>query len=551
MKKPVVLVVLDGWGMAPPGPGNAISQVNNSVMNEYWHSYPHTQLHASGEFVGLPNDEDGNTETGHINIGAGRIVYQDLLRINHAITDGSFYRNEAFIGAVRYAQQHNSNLHLMGLISDSGNHSNWEHLCALLTLVKMQNFNRKVYLHLFTDGRDSPPESGIRFIRNLEQKCEKVGLGQIATIMGRYYAMDRDRRWERTQKAYEALTEIIPNTSPSASLAIENSYKQHITDEFIVPTIILGSDGKPLPRIQSNDAVIFFNFRVDRPRQLTRAFILPNFETHQELHSFDPYEVKYLHKHMVETDSRKKPFTRNVILQNLFFVTMTEYEREVPCVVAYPPSPVVNPFGETISKAGWRQLRVSETEKERFVTFYFNGMRESPYAGEDRLIIPSPKVATYDLQPEMSANEVTDKVIDRINLDVYNFILVNYANPDMVGHTGNIPASVKACTTIDTCLRRLVPEILSRDGTCIITGDHGNVEEMLGPNGEMDTEHSTFPVPLIIINKKFMNYPLNLPMGKLGDIAPTILALTQIKAPREMTGINLFSDMSLFKGGIL
>lgn len=551
MKKPVVLVVLDGWGLAPPGPGNAISQLQNSVMNEYWHSYPHTELHASGQFVGLPNDEDGNTETGHINIGAGRIVYQDLLRINHAIEDGSFYRNEAFIGAVRYTQQHQSNLHILGLLSDSGVHADRDHLYALLHLIKMQNFNKPVYLHLFTDGRDSPPEAGIRFIRDVEQKCQMLGIGQIATIMGRYFAMDRDRRWERTQKAYEALTENISVTSPSAEMAIENSYKHQITDEFILPTIILDKDNKPLPRIQSNDAVIFYNFRVDRPRQLTRAFILPNFETHQELHSFDPYEVKYFHKHIIETDSRKKPFTRNVILKDLFFVTMTEYEREVPCIVAYPPVPVNKPFGEVISAIGWRQLRVSETEKERFVTFYFNGMREMPFNGEDRLIIPSPKVATYDLQPEMSANEMTDKVIDRINLDVYNFILINYANADMVGHTGNISAAVKACSTIDQCLRRLVPAILARDGTCIITGDHGNVEEMLGPNGEMDTEHSTFPVPLILINNKFMNYPLSLPMGKLGDIAPTILSLSLVQSPKEMTGTNLLSDTTLFKGGIL
>ncbi len=549
MDKPLVLIVLDGWGLAPPGPGNAISQANLTRIPKLWASYPHTQLTASGEAVGLPAGEDGNTETGHINLGAGRIVYQDLPRINMAISDGSFFKNDAFLGAIRYVHEHRSHLHLMGLISDAGVHSNREHLLALLTLLKQYKEQYtcecKAYLHLFTDGRDSSPTAAKRFIADVEEHLKTLGVGTIATLMGRYYAMDRDRRWERTESAYRTLTENTSRTAPSATAAIDQAYQEGKTDEFIEPTIITDPSGNPYPRITNHDAVIFFNYRIDRPRQLTRAFVLPNFEEYKRPASFDPYAVKYYHKHLVEEDTRNIPFTRNVKLPNLFFVTMTEYERDLPCVVAYPPEPVKTPLGYVFSERNVRQLRLSETEKERFVTYYFNGMHETAYPEEDRLIIPSPKVATYDTMPEMSAQELTDKLLDRLSIDVYSFFLINFANPDMVAHTGNIKAAIRACEVTDACVGRIVAAVLARGGTCVVTADHGNVEEMLGPDGQMDTEHSTFPVPFMFIDDSMNSQPITLPSGKLADVAPTILSFMGIPIPAEMTGNNLLADVKI------
>lgn len=548
MVKPVVLMVLDGWGIAPPGPGNILSLAKIPNFSRFWVSYPHTQLQASGEAVGLPPGEDGNTETGHINIGAGRIVYQDLPRINMAVADGGFFRNEAFLSAMRYAASHRSNLHIMGLIGDGGVHSSKEHLYALLEMFKQQNYTSPVYLHLFTDGRDTHPKSAARFIAEVEERCKAAGVGKMATIIGRYYAMDRDSRWERTQQAYAALTEIIDRTAVNAVAAVEESYKRGKTDEFIEPTIILDESGKPTPRIADYDAVIFYNFRIDRPRQLTKAFVLTDFESGETTASFDPYAVKYYKKHVPEIDTRLKPFTRNVIHKNLLFVTMTEYERNLPCLIAYPPQVVKTPMGSVLAEAGKRQLRMAETEKERFVGYYFNGMREVPYPGEDRLIVPSAKVATYDLKPEMSAAEMTDKLLDRLSIGIYSFVLINFANADMVAHTGNIPSAIKAVETIDQCLGRIIPSVLAINGTCVITADHGNVEEMLGPNGEMDTEHSTFPVPFLIIDHAYDNYPMILPSGKLADVGPTILAHLKMQVPAAMTGKNLLIDV-LSRGG--
>jgi 2,3-bisphosphoglycerate-independent phosphoglycerate mutase len=545
MIKPTVLLILDGWGMAPPGPGNALSLAKLTAMPRLWVSYPHTKLMASGEAVGLPPGEDGNTETGHINIGAGRVVYQDLPRINMAISDGTFFKNEAFIGAYKYANLHQSAVHIMGLMSTAGVHSNLQHLYALLKMKSQARCNCPVYLHLFTDGRDSSPQAGVRFIEEVEAKCRELQTGQIATIMGRYFGMDRDRRWERTHIAYQALTESIERTAVSAKAAIEASYQRQETDEFIKPTIILGQDGKPLPRIRDKDAVIFFNYRIDRPRQLARAFVQADFETKLPQTTFDPYAVKYFHKHVIEEslEESQRPFIRKIVLPDLYFVTMTEYERNLPCIVAYPPQPVNLPIGRVYSEYGLRQLRVAETEKERFIGYYLNGIREDLFPGEDRLIIPSPKVPTYDLKPEMSAVEMTDKLIDRLNLGVYSFIAVNFANPDMVAHTGNITAAIRAVEVTDECIGKIVRHVLSLDGTCVITADHGNVEEMLGSDGEMDTEHSTFPVPFILVNKKLENYPAVLPAGKLCDVAPTILAYTNIAVPGEMTGKNLMVDV--------
>lgn len=544
MVKPVVLIVLDGWGLAPPGPGNAISLAKLETIPFLWNTYPHTELAASGEAVGLPYDEDGNTETGHINIGAGRTVYQDLPRITMAIKDGSFYTNDAFLAALAHARTNNSNIHLLGVVSDAGVHASREHLYALLELIKKQGMTDNVYIHVFTDGRDAPPTSGERFVGELQSHLSALGVGKIASVIGRYYAMDRDRRWERTEKAYRCLTEVDGGLlASSATAAIRSSYTHHITDEFIEPTIITDTTGKPLSRIQDNDAVIFFNFRIDRPRQLTRALILRDFETAKWAVAFDPYAVKYYHRHILHVEDRTRPFTRNAVLNNLFFVTMTQYEPNLPVSVAYPPQKVFAPLGSVLSEYKIRQLRVSETEKERFVTYYFNGMREEPYSQEDRLIIPSPDVPTYDLKPEMAALELTEQVLHRVAIGVYGFILINFANPDMVAHTGNISASVKACEVTDSCVGSIVRAILAKEGTCIITGDHGNVEEMLGADGNMDTEHSTFSVPFIMVNNSYQGNPLSLPKGKLGDIAPSILSHMNIPIPPEMTGKNLLADL--------
>lgn len=545
MVSPTVLIILDGWGIAPPGPGNALSLAHLTHIPHAWTTYPHTELAASGEAVGLPAGEDGNTETGHINIGAGRVVYQDLPRINMAVTDGSFFRNSAFEGAVTYAAQHKSNIHLMGLLSDSGVHASREHLYALLTLIKEHGAQSPVYLHLFTDGRDSPPTAGKRFIMEVQAKCASIGVGTVATVMGRYFAMDRDRRWERTERAYKALTEAIDRTAPNALSAIERAYAEGKTDEFIDPTIILDPQGEPYPRVTNHDAVILYNYRIDRPRQLTRAFVLSNFEDQTAPAAFDPYSVKYYHKHLVETDSRTQPFKRSVKLPNLYFATMTEYERDFPCFVAFPPEKVTTPIGSVYADLKLRQLHVSETEKERFVTYYFNGLREVPFPGEDRLIVPSPKVATYDLAPHMAAEELTERLLDRLSLGMYSFVVVNFANPDMVAHTGNIPPAIEACEFTDLCVGKIIDKVLALGGTCVITGDHGNVEEMLGASGEVDTEHSTYPVPFIMINAALASAPHELPKGKLSDIAPTILSFCKLPIPENMTGKNLLMDLPI------
>ena len=350
--------------------------------------------------------------------------------------------------------------------------------------------------------------------------------------------MDRDKRWERTEKAYQALTQPIERNAKTALEAVETAYKEHKTDEFIEPTII-----NNLPRITNHDAIIFYNYRIDRPRQLTRAFVLKDFEKGNLEAEFDPYSVKYYYKHLIEEDSRAHPFKRQIVLSDLYFVTMTQYEKELPCVVAFPPQTITGTLASVFSEAGLRQLHASETEKERFVTYYFNGLREAAFPGEDRLIVPSPKVPRYDLKPEMSVETLTKKIIERVSLNIYSFIVVNFANPDMVAHTGNISAAIRACEVVDACVKDLVSAVLAAGGACIITADHGNVEEMLGANGEMDTEHSTYPVPFIMIDQNLSSYPHSLPKGKLGDIAPTILAFKKLKKPSEMSGNNLLADL--------
>ena len=539
MNKPLILMILDGWGLAPPGPSNAISLAKLVNIPKLLSTYPHGRLAASGESVGLPKGEDGNTETGHLNMGAGRVVYQDLPRINMAIADGSFYQNEAFLSTVSHVEGHYSNLHIIGLIGAGGVHSNMEHLFALMWFAKNAGLS-KVFLHLITDGRDSPPKSAVTYIRQIQDEITRVGIGSIASIMGRYYAMDRDQRWERTEKAYVALTEGVGEKSPDPILAVEAAYQRQITDEFIPPTIIT-KENNPVAFIKNNDAVIFYNYRIDRPRQLTKAFVLQEFSEQAKIVGYDPYAIKYYRKHTVVQETHE-PFKRNVFLENLFFVTMTEYEKKLPVSVAFPEQIVPNPLGKAISDAGLRQLRVSETEKERFVTYYFNGQRDDAFPGEDRLIIPSAKVPTYDLKPEMSALEITEQVIKHLSAKTYDFYVINFANPDMVAHTGNINAAIKACEVTDACVGKIIDQLLPLGGSCIITADHGNVEEMVDPvTSGIDTEHSTYPVPVICIAPKFQGITQELPSGMLSDVAPTILSLLEIACPSNMNGRNLLA----------
>ena len=544
----VILAVLDGWGISAPSAGNAISLANTININRYLASYPHTQLQAAGESVGLPRGEAGNTETGHLNLGAGRIVYQDLLRINMSIADGLFATNKVLLDAIEHARKNNSNLHLMGLVGAGGVHSNLEHLFAILKMCRESNFD-KVFLHLFTDGRDSPPTAAKIYVDRIREVCAREKVGSIASIMGRYWAMDRDNRWDRTAKAYFALTEGKGNLVKTPEEAIEASYLNGKTDEFIDPSLICDQTGKPVSLIGNNDSVIFFNFRIDRPRQLSKAFVFNDMTKAVSSTSFDPYMVKYKKKHVNEADpvnNATSAFIRPPKLSNLYFVTMTQYEKELideGAYVAFSPETVEMPLGRVISENGFKQLRASESEKERFVTFYFNGQQEFPMEQEERMIVASPKVATYDLKPEMSSIELTDSLLDKLKTSSdYKFVLINYACPDMVGHTGNIGAAVKACQTADDCVARLANFCLAYDGALLVTADHGNCEEMIdAQSGQIETEHSSNPVPLIIIAKDFMGRSVMLPAGILADVAPTVLGLLGITVPTQMTGRNLLS----------
>lgn len=533
--KPVVLLVLDGWGIGPANAGNAITRAKLPNIRKFSAAYPHTQLTASGEAVGLPRGEDGNTETGHLNIGAGKIVYQDLPRINMSIADGTFIANPVFLQAIEHVKKHNSHMNLMGLIGSGGVHSNITHLFALMNMMKTAGLSKNVFLHLFTDGRDSPPTSATSFIAQVQQQVNTLGVGQIASITGRYYAMDRDHRWDRTQIAYDALTSGSNACVKDPVAAVQERYNAGETDEFIKPITICGEDGKPF-LIQDNDAVIFFNFRIDRPRQITKAFVLPNFEQGVASEGFDPYAVKYERSH-IKVRPPTETFLRKKVLQNLYFVTMTEYERGLPTNVAFSPQSVEMPLGRVISEAGLKQLRMSETEKERFVTYYFNGLREDAFPGEDRIIIPSAKVATYDLLPKMSAYEITTTLIEKIEANSYDFILVNFANADMVGHTGNLTAAITACEVLDDCVSKIVQVVDAKSGVVLITADHGNVEEMINnETGEVDTEHSTYPVPFLVIGNQYINQARMLPSGILADIGPTILHIMGLPKPESMSG---------------
>ncbi len=534
--KPVALLILDGWGIGPDNAGNAIKKANTPNLDRYWLQYPHTQITASGEAVGLPRGEDGNTETGHLNVGAGHIVYQDLPRINMSIANGSFFQNEALLNSINHAKKNNSTLHLMGLIGAGGVHSNIEHLYALLNLCKQQEITN-VMIHGFTDGRDSPPTSGINYVQQIMDNCENIGVGKIATLMGRYYAMDRDKKWDRIEKSYDALTignEESCTLDPIAAMKIQ--YDKGTTDEFIEPINVCDQDGTHRI-IKNNDAVIFFNYRIDRPRELTRAFVMPDFETGIKHEAFDPYSEKYNKTNIQEENKVIETFDRKVKLENLYFTTITKYEEGLPTDIAFPPQNIKNPLCKVISDNGLKQLRITETEKERFVTYYMNGQADVMYPGEDRVIIPSKGVKSYDQAPQMSAYEIADEMIKRIVKNEYDVIISNICNGDMVGHTGNFDAAVKACEIVDEVVGKIVANVLALGGAVLISADHGNVEEMINNDtGEVDTEHSNYPVPLFIISNQYMNQGKMLPSGILADIAPTMLKIMNLPKPSSMTG---------------
>lgn len=539
----VVLIIFDGFGIAPPGPGNPVYLANPLNINTYLYSFPNTTLKASGDAVGLPTGEVGNTEVGHLNLGAGRVVFQDLPRINMSIADGTFFKNQTLLKTADFIKKTNGKLHIIGLVGHGAVHSCVEHLFALLSFTKQNNLSNTI-IHAITDGRDSPPKSALEVIGRVEEKINEYKVGKIGSIMGRYFAMDRDRRWERIEKAYLCLTKGIGQKAQSAQEAIKKSYAQGKNDEFIEPTNIIFGDKPAL--IQEGDAVIFYNYRIDRPRELTKAFVLDNFERDANIiGSYDPYAIKYSKTHLQQDDKNvAPPFKRGEKIKNLLFATMTEYEKNLPVEVVVPPVVVQMPLGRVLAERDCLQLRMSESEKERFVTIYFNGLREQPFPNEDHLILPSPKVPTYDLKPEMSAYELTDNLIRNMVLNKYQFILINFANPDMVGHTGSIEATTKAIQTIDTCLGKIAKAALDSNYTVFITADHGNAEEKINPQtGGISTEHTDNPVPFLAISRSFQGRFARLQSGILADVAPTILVAMDIPQPSEMTGRNLLEEI--------
>ncbi len=539
--KRVVLAILDGYGIAPDSKSNAITQAHPKTIEYLANHYPSTTLQASGEAVGLPYGEVGNTEVGHLNIGAGRAVLQSLPRINTSIADATFYQNKALLGAVAHIKKTNGSIHLLGLVGEHHVHASVDHLYALLYFCKQHDL-KKCFIHVITDGRDSSPKAAAQFITPLEALIKRLGIGTIASIMGRYFALDRDYRWDRVEKAYTCLTEGLGNRASNWRDVIENAYDVGLSDEFIPPTSIVKS-GKIIGRVQDGDAVVFFNFRIDRPRELTKAFVLDNFESHANDQTSDPYETKYKKSHLIKDAADQKPFNRSVKLKKLYFATMTEYDKYLKTAVMFAPTPVDVTLSSVLSKHKLKQLKVSESEKERFVTIYFNGLYEAPYEGEDRIIVQSRKVPTYDLEPAMSAVEISQVVTEAISKNSHTFIVVNFANADMVGHTGNIEKTKEAITVLDNCIKDIAHAALQNDWAFYITADHGNAEVMIDPKTSgVDTEHSGNLVPFIAIDKKLLDKIGKISSGTLADVAPTILKTLSIPVPDVMTGRDLLAD---------
>ena len=515
--RPVVLVVIDGFGCNPRQDGNAVAQAATPTLDRLWNTCPHTELHASGLAVGLPEGQMGNSEVGHLNLGAGKVVYQDFTRISRAIEEGNFFQNPELRAAMRHVRERGSKLHIMGLIGLGGVHAYPTHLYAAMQTARQEGV-KDVYLHVFTDGRDTLPTDGIVAVRGVEEAARQIGAGTIATVSGRYYAMDRDRRWERTKRAYDAIARGEGPSAAGAEEAVQRSYDEGVTDEFILPTVIVRPGGSPVARVEDHDAVIFFNFRTDRPRQLVRAFVQPTFDE----------------------------FDRRPQIRDLYFVTMTEYEKDLPVHVAFRTEDVPRPLARVVSDLGLTQLHAAETEKYAHVTFFFNGGREEPFPGEDRVLVPSPReVGTYDHKPEMSGPQIAEQVARAIVENDYAFALVNFANPDMVGHTGVMKAAIRAVETVDGCVDLLVRTVTDRGGVLVITADHGNAEQMVDyETGGPYTAHTTsFPVPFILVpgrHAELAHVRLR-DGGVLADVAPTILQLMGIREPSEMEGTSLMT----------
>ena len=511
--RPFVLIIRDGWGYNSDPElqqYDATRGANTPVDDQLRQEYPDCLVACSGADVGLPDGTMGNSEVGHQNIGAGRTVYQESMRLSRAVQDGSFFENEVLLEAINRCQKNHGKLHLIGLTSDVGVHSLLGHLYGLLELAKRKNFDR-VFLHAMTDGRDSPPSSGKGYLMEIEAKMREIGVGRIATVIGRFYGMDRDQRWERVEKAYQCLRYGKGNKSASVEEAIQESYDNNVTDEFVKPTLITGENSQPLALIEDGDSVIFFNFRGDRPREITRAFVDPAFTA----------------------------FDRGEML-DLYYVCLTEYDATIPAPVAFPKPPKMkNTVGDYWSRLGLKQFRCAETEKYAHVTFFFNDYTEPPFPGEDRQIVPSPKVRTYDLKPEMSAYEVTETVLERLESDKYDVMVINFANPDMVGHTGIMEAAVQAAEVVDSCVGKILDKIREMGGSAIVTADHGNLELMydVTTNGPY-TAHTTEPVPLIVFDEEYKNCRLR-DDGRLADVIPTALQIMGLKKPEEMTGETL------------
>ncbi len=546
--KPVVLLVLDGFGEAPSSPGNAIKSAKMPAFDYLYATYPHGKLIAAGESVGLPANEAGSSEVGHLTIGAGRVVYQSLPRIDRAIKDGTFFSNDAFLAALSHARKNNSVLHLAGLLSSGSVHSSARHLYALLDLAARNDF-KNLAVHVFIDGRDAPPKEAIDQVTELSTKLSQTGVGRIATVSGRYYAMDRDARWERTQKCYEAMAAGVGPTSVSAIEAVKAGYAAGLTDEFLLPTVIVPQGESPIT-VNNNDALIFYNFRVDRPRQITMAFTMHNFES---LKSFD-FAIYESHGKIVNQKWGGVTFKRSKLIDNLFCVTMTRYQDNIPVsAVAFEPLVVDKPLAALVASQNMKQVHLAESEKERMVTFYFDGAREEKQMGEVVDIVPSPKVATYDLKPEMSVYGILERFKKYLKEDKYQFFVINFANPDMVAHSGSFPATVTALAHVDKVVGEVVRELEAIGGTLIITADHGNAEEMVSlptetfffttEGGKINTQHSTNPVPVIIADPRFKGRNLELPQGSLSDIATTILGMMHIAKPDQMTGRDLLAGL--------
>jgi 2,3-bisphosphoglycerate-independent phosphoglycerate mutase len=510
-RQPVVLIILDGFGINPRKEGNAVANASMPNMDTFVRNYPHASLSMSGLDVGLPEGQMGNSEVGHMILGAGRIVYQDLTLIHKSIDEGSFSSNNVLLEAMRKAKEKSGRLHLMGLLGDGGVHSHQRHMEALIEMARREKIGN-IYLHLFLDGRDTPPHSGEQFMGELNEKLKAWPEVRVATVTGRYYAMDRDKRWDRVEKAYRCLTEGIGNRAASPLEAIRNSYKENVTDEFVLPTVI--EDSFPDGLIRDGDGVIFFNFRADRARQLTRAF----------------------------TDENFNEFARSGRVSLATYTTMTQYDETFKVPAAYPPRPIRKILGEVVSEAGVRQLRIAETEKYAHVTYFFNGGEEKEFPGEKRILIPSPKdVATYDLKPQMSAREVTEALVRELREQEIGLVIANYANADMVGHTGNFEAAVRACEVIDECLGRVADAAMSRRGRVIITADHGNIEQLIDyDTGMPHTAHTLNPVPVILLDDERKSSRIE--KGTASDVAPTVLQLLGLPQPAEMTGRSLIAD---------